>query len=61
MSENVLIDKEKPQKEKIPPDRIMFHCPYCGKKGGLKNGLPSCGCYGDFEIWSVYNFNTGSY
>ena len=56
MNEKMLIRKEKPQKEQIPPERIMFHCPLCGKKAGLKNGLPSCGGYGDFDLWSTYNF-----
>ena len=52
----MLISKEKPQNEKISLERITFHCPYCGKKEGLKNGLPSCGCYGDFDLWSTYKF-----
>ncbi|MHA1468110.1 MAG: hypothetical protein ACTSP6_08545 [Promethearchaeota archaeon] len=56
MSEKILMRKEKPQNEQISLERITFHCPYCGKKEGLKNGLPSCGCYGDFDLWSTYKF-----
>ena len=56
MSENVLVRKEKPQKEKISPERIMFHCPFCGTKVALKEGAPPCGCYGDFDFWSMYKF-----
>lgn len=56
MSEEMLIHKEKPPKEKNPPERIMFHCPYCGTKVALKSGAPSCGCYGDFDLWSTYTF-----
>jgi len=56
MSEEMLIYKEKPQKKKIPPERIMFHCPYCGAKVALKKEAPSCVCYGDFDFWATYQF-----